>query len=144
MGKILFFGGIVLVVLGAIGGLAFIGPAITGAGGRFPSLMAVLVLGALPAAIGLSLITIGSRRSKLEAENDERGFSEMTVALARKNGGQIALDQVCKASGLPKDEATARMRTLTGRGLFDMDFDDNGQMSWKLTGSQSPQLASRS
>ena len=144
MGKILFFGGIVLLVLGVIGGLAFIGPVISGAGGRFPSLMAVLVLGALPAAIGLSLITIGSKRSKVESESDERGFSEMTVALARKNGGQVALDQVCKVSGLPKDEAQARMRALTGQGLFDMDFDANGQVMWKLTGPASPQLASRS
>ena len=38
-----------------------------------------------------------------------------------------------KASGLTRDEATARMRQLTGRGLFDLDFDANGQMVWKLS-----------
>ena len=29
--------------------------------------------------------------------------------------------------------ATARMRELTGRGMFDLDFDANGQMVWKLS-----------
>ncbi len=144
MGKILFFGGVVLLVLGGLGGLMFVKPLLLGQGSMFSNLMAVLILGAVPAAAGLVLISIGGRRGKLEAESDERGFSEMTVALARKNGGQVALDQVCKASGLAKDEATARMRTLTGQGLFDMDFDANGQVMWKLTGPASPQLASRS
>ena len=144
MGKILFFGGVVLLGLGGLGALVFIKPLLLGQGAMFPNLMAVIILGALPAAAGLALITVGGRRSKLEAEGDERGFSEMTVALARKNGGAVALDQVCKASGLPKDEAQARMRALTGQGLFDMDFDANGQVQWKLTGPGSPQLASRS
>jgi hypothetical protein len=144
LGKILFFGGVVLLVLGGLGALVFIKPLLLGQGSMFPNLMAVLILGALPAAAGLALISIGGRRGKLEAENDERGFSEMTVALARKSGGAVALDQVCKASGLPKDEAQARMRTLTGQGLFDMDFDANGQVLWKLTGPASAQLASRS
>jgi hypothetical protein len=57
----------------------------------------------------------------------------MAMALARKNGGQVQVDQVAKASGLPREEATARMRQLTGRGLFDMNFDENGQMFWKLS-----------
>ena len=144
MGKILFFGGVVLLVLGGLGALVFIKPLLLGQGSMFPNLMAVLILGALPVGAGLALISIGGRRGKLETENDERGFSEMTVALARKNGGSVALDQVCKASGLAKDEAQARMRALTGQGLFDMDFDANGQVLWKLTGPASPQLVSRS
>ncbi len=144
MGKILFFGGVVLLVLGGLGALVFMKPLLLGQGSMFPNLMAVLILGALPIAAGLALVSIGGRRGKIESENDERGFSEMTVALARKNGGAVALDQVCKASGLAKDEAQARMRALTGQGLFDMDFDANGQVLWKLTGPASPQLVSRS
>lgn len=144
MGKILFFGGVVLLVLGGAGALVFAKPLLLGQGSLFSNLMAVLILGVLPAAAGAALIGIGGRRSKLETESDERGFSETTVALARKNGGVVALDQVCKVSGLAKDEATARMRALTGQGLFDMDFDTNGQLQWKLTGPASPQLASRS
>jgi len=33
------------------------------------------------------------------------------------------------------------MRQLTGRGLFDLDFDANGQMVWKLSPTRSRQLA---
>jgi len=60
-------------------------------------------------------------------------FSEVALSLAKKSGGQVQVDQVAKASGLSRDEATTRMRQLTGRGLFDLDFDANGQMVWKLT-----------
>ena len=143
MGKILFFGGVVLLILGAIGGLVFVGPLLTGKGGMFSNLVAVLILGALPAVAGLLLISAGSRRAKLERESDERGFSDIALALARKNGGQVAVDQVCKAGNLSKEEATARMRALVGQGLFDMDFDATGQMMWKLSGdSGRAQLAS--
>ncbi len=130
---ILTFGGLVLLVLGVLGGLVFIGPLLRGAGGTFSNLMAILVLGALPAAIGLALVVMGRKRARIETENDDRNFSEMAMALARKNGGQVQVDAVCKASGLSREDATARMRQLTGRGLFDMDFDPNGQMVWKLS-----------
>jgi len=30
-------------------------------------------------------------------------------------------------------KAQERMRALTGRGLFDLDFDENGQMVFKLS-----------
>jgi len=69
----------------------------------------------------------------MEHEHDELHFSEMALALAKKNGGQVQVEQVAKASGLTREEATARMRQLTGRGLFDLDFDANGQMVWKLS-----------
>src|SRR6266705_3088147 len=51
-GGILFFGGVVLLVLGGLGGLVFIGPLLRGQGGTFSNLLAVLVLGALRAAGG--------------------------------------------------------------------------------------------
>ena len=75
----------------------------------------------------------GSKRSRLEKENEDRGFGELATTLARKNGGQIAIDQIAKASGLPSDQAQAKMRALTGRGVFELDFDANGQMVWKLS-----------
>ena len=55
-GGILFFGGAVLLVLGGLGGLVFIGPLLRGQGGTFSNLLAVLVLGALPAIAGVLLI----------------------------------------------------------------------------------------
>ena len=130
---ILTFGGFVLLVLGVLGGLVFIGPLLRGAGGTFSNLMAMLVLGAIPAAIGVALVAVGRKRARVEQENDERNFSEMAMALAKKNGGQVQVEAVCKASGLSRDEATAKMRELTGRGVFDLDFDGNGQMVWKLS-----------
>src|SRR4051812_28114266 len=130
---ILTFGGFVLLILGVLGGLVFIGPLLSGAGGMFSNLSAFVVLGGLPAGIGLVLIAAGRKRARIEAENDERNFSDMAMALAKKNGGQVMVEAVCKASGLTKDEATARMRELTGRGMFDLDFDANGQMVWKLS-----------
>jgi hypothetical protein len=69
----------------------------------------------------------------VELESDQRNFSELALSLARKNGGQVQLDAVSKATGLTRDEATAKMRELTGRGLFDLDFDANGQMVWKVS-----------
>ena len=92
-----------------------------------------LVVGLVFLAIGVGTFVVGRKRARVEAENDERSFSEMAIALARKNGGQVSIDPVCKASGLSKDEATARMRLLTGRGVFDLDFDGSGQMVWKLS-----------
>jgi hypothetical protein len=132
-GTILFFGGAVLLVLGLLGGLVFIGPLLTGHGGMFSNLMAVAVLGALPAVAGLALIAAGRKRARLEVENEERGFSEAVIQLARKQGGQVGVDAVCKVSGLTRDEATAKMRELTGRGVFDINFDPGGQMVWKLS-----------
>ena len=132
-GGILFFGGVVLLVLGGLGGLVFVGPLLRGQGGTFSNLLAVLVLGGLPAVAGLLLMAAGGRRSKLERENEDRGFTDLATALARKNGGKVSLDQVARASGLPSAEAQAKMRQLTGRGLFEVDFDEGGQMVFKLS-----------
>jgi hypothetical protein len=45
----------------------------------------------------------------------------------------VALDQVARASGLASEEAQNKMRRLTGRGIFDLDFDEGGQMVFKLS-----------
>ena len=132
-GGILFFGGAVLLVLGGLGALVFVGPLLKGQGGTFSNLLAVLVLGALPAAAGALLMAAGARRGKLERQNEDRGFADLATALARNNGGRVALDQVARASGLPNDEAQSKMRRLTGRGLFELDFDEGGQVVFKLS-----------
>ena len=84
-------------------------------------------------AAGVAILMTGRKRARLEAENDERGFAELALALAKKSGGQVKLDAVCTASELTSDEAQARMRKLTGRGLFELDFDANGQMVYKVS-----------
>ncbi|MCA1829684.1 MAG: hypothetical protein LC689_22395, partial [Myxococcales bacterium] len=125
-------GGAFVAILGGAFSLLMVKAFISDKGQGFVDLSG-LVVGGIVLAIGLALIAVGRKRARVEAENDERNFSDMAMALARKNGGQVMVDAVCKASGLSKDEATARMRQLTGRGLFDLDFDGNGQMVWKLS-----------
>jgi hypothetical protein len=92
-----------------------------------------LVVGLVVLGLGAGIVVAGRRRARFEQESDERHFSELVMAVAKQNGGQVQVDQVAKASGLSRDEATSRMRQLTGRGLFDLDFDANGQMVWKLS-----------
>jgi hypothetical protein len=128
MGSFLKLGGLALMVLGVL-----VGPLVFLRAGGFPGLIGLLVLGAAPLAIGWVMFSKGGRQAKLEAENAERGFSEVATALARKAGGQVGLDAVCKASSLSTDEAQAKMRALTGKGLFELDFDANGQMVYKLS-----------
>jgi hypothetical protein len=129
---ILTIGGAFISILGGIFALLMVKAFLVDKGQGFVDLSG-LVVGGVVLAVGLALVAAGRKRARVEAENDERNFSEMAQALARKNGGQVQVEAVCKASGLSKDEATAKMRELTGRGLFDLDFDQNGQMVWKLS-----------
>ena len=92
-----------------------------------------LVVGLIVLGVGVGIVFAGRKRARFEQETDDRHFSELAMSVAKKNGVQVQVDQVAKASGLSRDEATARMRQLTGRGLFDLDFDANGQMVWKLS-----------
>lgn len=130
--NILTIGGAFVAILGGAFALLMVKAFVSDKGQGFVDLSG-LVVGGVVLAIGLALIAVGRKRARVEAENDERNFSEMAMALARKNGGQVMVEAVCKASGLSREDATARMRELTGRGLFDLDFDGNGQMVWKLS-----------
>src|SRR5579859_768473 len=130
--NILTIGGAFVAILGAAFALLMVKAFLADKGQGFVDLSG-LVVGGIVLAIGLALIAAGRKRTRVEEENDERNFEGMALALAKKNGGQVQVDAVAKASGLSRDEATARMRELTGRGLFDLDFDPNGQMVWKLS-----------
>lgn len=128
MGSFLKFGGMALMAIGIL-----VGPLVFLKVGGFSGILALLVLGAAPLGLGWLLFSTGNRQARLEAENAERGFAELATTLAKKAGGQVALEAVCKASGLPADEAQAKLRALTGKGLFELDFDANGQMVFKLS-----------
>jgi hypothetical protein len=130
--NILSIGGAFVAILGGAFALLMTKAFLFDKGQGFVDLSG-LIVGGVVCAVGLGLVAMGRKRARVEAENDERNFAEMAIALARKNGGQVGIDPVCKASGLSKDEATARMRQLTGRGVFDLDFDGSGQMLWKLS-----------
>ena len=129
---ILTIGGAFVAILGGAFALLMLRALFVDKGQGFVDLSG-LVVGGVVAAVGLALVAAGRKRARMEHEHDDRNFTEVTVSLAKKNGGQVQVEQVAKASGLSRDEATQRMRQLTGRGLFDLDFDANGQMVWKLS-----------
>src|SRR5258706_6063757 len=118
---ILTIGGAFVAILGGAFSLLMLKAFFTDKGQGFVDLSG-LVVGGVVLAVGVALVAVGRKRAGIETENDERNFSDMAMALAKKGGGQVQLDAICKASGLAKDDATSRMRALTGRGLFDMDF----------------------
>src|SRR5882762_8196367 len=135
---ILTIGGAFVAILGSAFALLMLRAFFVDKGQGFVDLSG-LVVGGVVAVVGLGLVAAGRKRARMEHEHDDLHFSEMALALAKKNGGQVQVEQVVKASGLTRDEATSRMRQLTGRGLFDLDFDANGQMVWSSAPS-SPRL----
>jgi hypothetical protein len=144
---ILTVGGAFVAFLGALFALLMAKAFLFDKGQGFVDLSG-LVVGLIFTAVGVFTFIAGRRRARVEEESDRRGFEELATSLARKNSGELRLDQIAKASGLPGEEAQARMRTLTGRGLFDLDFDQNGQMVFKLSGdagrAQLAELSGRS
>jgi hypothetical protein len=129
---ILTLGGGFVAILGSAFALLMLRAFFVDKGQGFVDLSG-LVVGGIVAATGFALVAYGRKRARMELENDQRNFSELALALARKNGGQVQVDTVSKASGLTRDEAISKMRELTGRGFFDLDFDANGQMVWKVS-----------
>lgn len=143
---ILTLGGGFVAFLGGIFSLLMVKAFLVDKGQGFIDLTG-LFFGLVVFGAGAAAVIGGRKRAKLEEENDERGFAELAQSLAKKVGGQVGLDAVCKASGLGSDEAQAKMRKLTGTGLFELDFDANGQMVYKLSANpgaaQLAQLAGR-
>jgi hypothetical protein len=129
---ILTVGGAFVAFLGALFSLLMAKAFLFDKGLGFVDLTGLFVGIAFTAA-GLITLAAGRRRARIERDNDQRGFEELATSLAKTNGGQLRLEQIAKASGLPSDEAQGKMRTLTGRGLFELDFDQNGQMVFKLS-----------
>ncbi len=127
---ILTIGGAFVAILGGAFALLMLRAFFVDKGQGFVDLSGLVVGGVV---VGLALVAAGRKRARIEQQSDDLHFSEVALALAKKNNGQVQVDQVAKASGLTREEATARMRQLTGRGLFDLDFDANGQMVWKLS-----------
>src|SRR5436305_14163139 len=103
---ILSIGGAFVAILGGAFGLLMVKAFLVDKGQGFVDLSG-LVVGGIVLAVGLALIAAGRKRARMETENDERNFSDMAMALAKKNGGQVMVEAVCKASGLSKDEGTA-------------------------------------
>src|SRR5438552_3815646 len=93
---ILTIGGAFVAILGGAFGLLMMKAFLVDKGQGFVDLSG-LVVGGIVLAVGLGLVMAGRKRARVETENDERNFSDMAMALARKNGGQAMVDAVCAA-----------------------------------------------
>jgi hypothetical protein len=127
---ILKFGGAIVALLGGSFTLLMLKAFLLDKGQGFVDLTG-LMFGVVALCAGLAGVAAGGRRARLEKESDARAFAEVVLALAKRGGGKVAIDALCKATGIPSDEAQSKMRALTGEGLFDLDFDGNGKMIYK-------------
>src|SRR3989442_6260454 len=127
---ILTIGGAFVAILGGAFALLMLRAFFVDKGQGFVDLSG-LVVGGVVAAVGLALVAAGRKRARIEQQSDDLHFSEGALALAKKNNGQIQVDQGAKASGLSRAEATARIRQLTGRGVFELGFDANRRIAWQ-------------
>ena len=127
---ILKFGGAIVALLGGSFTLLMLKAFLFDKGQGFVDLTG-LMFGVVALCAGLAGVAVGGRRARLERESDARAFAEVALALAKRGGGKVAIDALCKATGIPSDEAQSKMRALTGEGLFDLDFDGNGKMIYK-------------
>src|SRR5882762_5933328 len=90
---ILTIGGAFVAILGSAFALLMLRAFLVDKGQGFVDLSG-LVVGGVVAAVGLALIAAGRKRARMEHEHDELHFSEMALALAKKNGGQVQVEQV--------------------------------------------------
>src|SRR5438309_2735593 len=93
---ILTIGGAFVAILGGAFALLMLKAFFVDKGQGFVDLSG-LVVGGVVLAIGVALVMVGRKRARIEQENDERNFSDMAMALAKKNSGQVQLEQVCRS-----------------------------------------------
>src|SRR3981189_1661528 len=113
---ILTIGGAFVAILGSAFALLMLRAFFVDKGQGFVDLSG-LVVGGVVAAVGLGLVAAGRKRARMEHEHDELHFSEMALALAKKNGGPVQGEAGAKASGLTRDVDTSPLRAPPGRRL---------------------------
>src|SRR5579859_1289692 len=84
---ILTIGGAFVALLGGVFSLLMMKAFLVDTGQGFVDLTG-LVVGGVVLAIGLVLIGMGRKRARVEVENDERNFTDLALAIAKKNSGQ--------------------------------------------------------
>src|SRR2546428_14107877 len=102
--NILSIGGAFVAILGGAFALLMMKAFLVDKGQGFVDLSG-LIVGGVVCVFGLGLVAMGRKRARVEAENDERSFSEMAVALARKNGGAGGADPGWPARRGSRDQA---------------------------------------
>lgn len=108
----------------ALGGVWFMTKGFVVTGG-------VLFLGL--GALSVAIFRQAQRYMVIASESQKEQFEETVRELAEKNGGVVPISTVLSRTGLPRDTAEVRMRQLIGKGIFELDFGDNGEMRYKLT-----------
>jgi hypothetical protein len=95
-----------------------------------------LVGGALVAA-GAPLAYAVFRQARTytikSTEDQKAQFEDAVRALAERNGGIAPVARIAEATGVSREQVDAKMRELIGRGVFEMDFAEDGEMQFKLT-----------
>src|SRR5437588_12398188 len=99
---ILTIGGAFVAILGGAFALLMMKAFLVDKGQGFVDLTG-LVVGGVVCAIGVALVAVGRKRARVEAENDERRFSEMAGALARKHGRHVAIGPGSEGSGISEE-----------------------------------------
>jgi pilus assembly protein TadC len=75
-----------------------------------------------------------SRTYQIKASQDQvRQFEETVRLLAVKNGGLLPISTIVSTTGSSRDDVEPQMRALIGRGIFELDFGENGEMQFRLT-----------
>jgi hypothetical protein len=74
------------------------------------------------------------RTYTIKATRDQgRQFEETVRQLAEKTGGLLPISTIVNTTGSTREQVEPRMRELIGKGVFEMDFADNGEMQFRLT-----------
>src|SRR2546422_8995701 len=89
---ILTIGGAFVAILGGAFALLMLRSFFVDKGQGFVDLSG-LVVGGVVAAVGLALVAAGRKRARIEQQSDDLHFSEVALALAKKNNGQVQVDQ---------------------------------------------------
>lgn len=85
--------------------------------------------------LALSLWVFRSARRFVERERvrSRERFEADLRRLAQAQGGVVSLEQIVRTTGEPRGEVQQRMRALIGRGVFQLDVGDQGEMIFRLT-----------
>ncbi len=84
-------------------------------------------------ALAVTIFRQAQRTMVIATETQREQFEETVRELAEKNGGVVAISTVVNRTGVPRDTADVRMRQLIGKGVFELDFGENGEVRYKLT-----------
>ncbi len=91
------------------------------------------VLFLVPAALSVAIFRQSQRVMVVATEQQREQFEENVRELAEKNGGVVPIAAIVNRTGVPRDTAEVRMRQLIGKGVFELDFGENGEVRYKLT-----------